>query len=531
MQEQTPINKPAVGEQTIVVRGGVVIPQIPIRWVGLLLLLTSACATTRKPEAGDGREDRIARVEAGLLTHNVVPGEDDALTIEERLRFYRVPAVSVAVIDRGRIDWAQAWGMSEAERGSPADTTTLFQAASISKPITAAGALGLVEDGELTLDGDVNGRLESWKVPESPFILKEPVTLRRLLSHRAGTSVSGFPGYPVGEPVPTLVQVLEGSGPANTDPVEVDTVPGVHFRYSGGGYSIVQLLIEDVTGRPFSVFMEERVLGPAGMTHSTFAQPLPVNRTDEAATAHGPDGTPIPGGHHLYPEQAAAGLWTTPSDLARFVIGVQRALTGVEGGVVSPRSARLMLSRPEGDPYGLGLWVDGTADSLWFYHGGSNEGFQSWMMGSGTGGRGLVVMTNGSGGYGLAIEIVRSIGREYGWSLFPPDEREAIRLPVDTLAGLTGTYSSEPEEEGESFVIEIRREGDELRASLPAFGWSGYRLRAESPTRFFLLEGPGTLEFEYDESGAVVAVVLTGLGEPLRAVRRLRAEEDAPRHP
>lgn len=256
------------------------------------------------------------------------------------------------------------------------------------------------------------------------------------------------------------------------------------------------------------------------MTHSTFAQPLPVDRADEAATAHGPDGAPIPGGYHVYPEMAAAGLWTTPSDLARFVIEIQRALTGVEGGSVSPRSARLMLARREGDPYGLGLWVDGAADSLWFYHGGSNEGFESWMMGSGAGGRGLVVMTNGAGGSGLAIEIVRSIGREYGWDLFLPNERDAVSVPVDTLASLAGTYRSEPDAEGGSFVIEIRLEDDELRASLPAFGWSGYRLRAESPTRYFFLEGPGTLEFERDESGAVVAVVLTELGEPLRAVRR-----------
>jgi hypothetical protein len=165
------------------------------------------------------------------------------------------------------------------------------------------------------------------------------------------------------------------------------------------------------------------------------------------------------------------------------------------------------------------VWVDGAADSLWFYHGGSNEGFQTWMMGSGTGGRGLVVMTNGAGGFGLAIEIVRSIGREYGWNLFPPNEHDAVQVPIDRLAGLTGTYRSEPDGERESFVIEIRLEGGELRASLPAFGWSGYRLRAQSPTRFFFLEGPGTLEFNDNEIGADVEVVLTGLGEPLRAVR------------
>lgn len=496
------------------------IPPIPFRWAGMLLLLTSACATVQRAEPGDSQEDRIARVETGLLTYNVVRGDNARLTIGERLRFYRVPAVSVAVIDSGRIDWARAWGTVEAGRGSAADTTTLFQAASISKPVSAAGALRLVDDGLLTLDGDVNRWLESWQVPENPLTAAAPVTLRRLLSHTAGTTVSGFPGYAAGDPIPTLVQVLEGSGPANTEPVEVDTVPGSEFRYSGGGYSIVQLLIEDVTGEPFSHFMQESVLGPSGMTRSTFAQPLPADRADEAAAAHGVDGSAIPGRFHVYPEMAAAGLWTTPSDLARFVLEIQRALTGFERGAVSPESAHRMLSRPEDHPYGLGLWVDGAADSLWFYHGGSNEGYQAWMMGSGTGGRGLVVMTNGEGGYGLAIEIVRSIGREYGWNLFVPNQHDAVQVPIDRLVDLTGTYRSDPDADGESFVIEIRLEGDELRASLPAFAWSGYRLRAHSPTRFFFLEGPGTLELEHDASGAVIAVVLTGLGDPLRAVRR-----------
>ncbi len=461
-------------------------------------------------------EERIRGVEAGLLTYHRVRGDDAALTIEERLDFYRVPSVSVAVVDGGRIDWARAWG--EREAGAPADTTTLFQSASISKPVAAAGALRLVEDRVLALDGDVNRWLETWRVPESPFTAAADVTLRGLLSHSAGTTVSGFPGYARGEAVPSLVQVLDGTPPANTAPVVVDTVPGALFRYSGGGYSIVQLLIEDVAGEPFAEFMRERVLEPAGMTRSTFSQPLPAELSAAAATAHGVDGAPLAGGFHTYPEMAAAGLWSTPSDLARFVIEIQRAYAGESDRILAPETARRMLT-PEAGSYGLGWWVDGVADSLWFYHGGSNEGYQSFLMGSGEGGRGFAVMTNGDGGYELAIEIARSIGQEYGWQLFLPTERDAVNLPVDSLTAFAGTYQREPVGEGEPFVIEILLVEGELRASLPAFGMHGRRLRAESPTAFFFLENRGEIEFERDAAGAVVALVLSGLGDPLRAIR------------
>ncbi|HEX5725752.1 MAG TPA: serine hydrolase domain-containing protein [Longimicrobiaceae bacterium] len=464
--------------------------------------------------------ERIRRVESGLLTYHVVRGETaPPLTIEDRLRFYRVPGVSVAVINNGRIEWARGWGEAEAGSGVAVDTATLFQAASISKPVTAVAALRLVQAGRLGLDEDVNRWLRSWQVPDTPFTAAEKVTLRRLLSHSAGTTVHGFPGYAAGDTVPTVVQVLTGGPPANTRPVRVDTFPGSLWRYSGGGYTIVQLLLTEVTGRPFAELMREQVLEPAGMRHSTFAQPLPAERVGRAATAHRGDGTAIPGKHHTYPEQAAAGLWTTPSDLARLAIEVQRAYNGEAGRIVTPETARLMLT-PQVGPHGLGFQVNGEADSLWFEHGGSNEGFRTYFAALARTGQGFVIMTNGANGTDLALEILRSISREYGLAAGRPRERDAVPVDPAALAQLAGTYSTEETGARRPFVVELSLEGGVLRASFPNVGWRGRSLRASAPDTFFFLENPGELAFERDASGAVVALRLSGLGQPIRAVRR-----------
>jgi CubicO group peptidase (beta-lactamase class C family) len=465
----------------------------------------------------------VRQVETGLVTFNVVAG-DQPHTIAERLRFYRVPGVSVTVVDSGRIDWARGWGAVEAGSGVAVDTLTLFQAASISKPVTAVGALRLVEEGRLELDTDVNLQLPSWqleeKFPERELATVQKVTLRRLLSHSAGTTVSGFPGYGSADPVPSLLQVLEGAPPANTEAVLVDTVPGSGFRYSGGGYTVVQLLIEELSGDPFADYMRERVLEPVGMTHSTFAQPLTAPLSRRAAAGHSSEGAPLPGRYRTYPEMAAAGLWTTPSDLARFGIELQHAIAGDPDRILAPHLARLLVT-PQPGSYGLGFWVEAEGEMTWFTHGGSNAGFQSFFL-FGTDGRGAVVMTNGDGGYELATEILRSIGRAYDWPVFLPNEREAVDVGPEVLADYVGTYLADwrGEAEAEAFPIEVALEHGELRATLPTFEWHGRTLRAVSPTRFFFLENSGELEFERDATGAVAAVVLHGLGEPLRATRR-----------
>lgn len=370
----------------------------------VLVCLLSALAVS---VAAADLNTRIQRVEQGLRPLNASPV---AWNLAERMKFYKVPGVSIAVINGGKIEWARGYGVVS-EGGKAVDSETLFQAASISKPVASMAALRLVEQGKLSLDDDVNLKLRSWKVPESEFTKQEKVTLRRLLNHSAGLTVHGFPGYASDVAVPSLQQVLDGKPPANTAAIRVDVTPGTLWRYSGGGYEVMQQTVEDVTGKPFPEVMQTLVLGPAGMKRSTYKQPLPAGLADNAAAAHRSDGTMIPGRWHTYPEQAAAGLWTTPSDLARFAMAIQ------QGRILKPAARTEMLTKVKGD-YGLGLGLRETGGHKSFAHGGSNAGFQCMLFAYLDDGSGVVVMTNGDQGGKLLDEILRSVSAEYGWADF-----------------------------------------------------------------------------------------------------------------
>lgn len=336
------------------------------------------------------------------------PPELSASSLEQRLSHYAVPGVSVAMINGGRIEWVRTHGVAD-EDGRAVTPTTRFQAASISKPVAAMAALALVDQGALSLDADVNDDLVSWKVPTNELTGLAPVTLRGLLSHTAGLTVHGFAGYGPDESVPGTIGVLNGEG--NTDPVRVEVQPGAVHRYSGGGYTVVQLLVEDVTGVPFHEAMATLVLEPLGMVHSTYRQPLPPELRDQAASGHRHDGSPLEGRFHTYPETAAAGLWTTPSDLARFLISLQRARQTGRHPVLSAERVDEMLTPVRGE-YGLGLAI---SNGRRFGHWGANEGFRCTMTALLDGDQGVVVMTNGDQGDALAREILRAIARDYGW--------------------------------------------------------------------------------------------------------------------
>jgi CubicO group peptidase (beta-lactamase class C family) len=329
--------------------------------------------------------------------------------VRAEMKKTQIHGLSLAIIENGEIVKARGYGVVE-EGGAPVTESTLFQAGSISKPVAAVGALILVEQGKLSLDEDVNGRLNTWKLPENDLTRKNNVTLRGLLSHTAGMTVHGFPGYPSGGPIPTLVQVLNGESPANTGPVRVSTAPNSGWRYSGGGYTVVQQMVIDLTGKAYPQFMREAVLAPLGMERSTFEQPLPADWAKTAATGFYADGKQVPGRWHIYPEMAAAGLWTTSSDLARFVIALQRALAGHSGSVISQATAQEMLT-PHSSSYGLGVLIDGPV----FGHTGRDEGFDATLVAYAQTGRGVVIMINANDNSGVLPRIVRFVARQYRW--------------------------------------------------------------------------------------------------------------------
>jgi CubicO group peptidase (beta-lactamase class C family) len=488
----------------------------------LLFSLAAAMATAPALAQDTTLAARIRRVENGLTTPVLVAGRaDQGAPIAERMRASNTPAVSVAVINNGRIEWARAYGTLQAG-GPAADTASLFQAASISKPVAVLGALLLAERGQLSLDADVNTYLRSWKVPENAFTAREKVTLRRIMSHSAGLTVHGFPGYAMTAAMPTTVQVLDGQAPANTAPVRVDTLPGSLLRYSGGGLTVMQQMLVDVTGRPFPLFMREEVLLPLGMLHSSYDYDVSPERAARVARAHDRQGAPIAGGWHRYPEMAAAGLWTTPQDLARFLLAVHHASRGGEGGVVSPALARLMLTQQSGDSssgFGLGMSVEraGTP-AMSFGHSGANEGYRAnAVIFPGTG-QGAVIMTNSDAGNGVMFELMQSIAREYGWPAFQPVEKTAVAMDPAALRDFPGRYQGVAD--GQTFAYTVQAADGGL--TIQTANWPAPRvLYPATATRFFIRESQREYTFERDGSGRAVRIRVTGGGGPEIVTQRV----------
>lgn len=456
-----------------------------------------------------------------------VEGQPDvAMELVDRMRSYHVPGVSIAVIDNYRVVFAKGYGVDEFGGSKPVDTTTLFLAGSISKPVFASGFLRLAEERKISLDADINTLLRSWHLPESKFTEREKVTPRRLLTHSAGLTVWGFPGYALDAPVPTVPQLLDGAPPANTPAVRNDTFPGARWLYSGGGITILQLATADITGVDFPTLMRRLVLQPAGMSRSTYENPLPMNRRAEAASGHEQVDTPVPGGFHVYPEMAAAGLWTTPSDLARWAIALAHSYRGERRGVLSTSMARQMVSKqmhqqpPYGDGYwGLGVAVAGDGDSLTFSHGGRDEGFVADMFMRPASGRGLVIMMNGVAG-GLMGEIERAFAEEYGFGAPPRTTRTIVAKSASELGAYVGHYVGVAGTDTARFDVSVTADGK----SLEVYNSLGRRTLPIAPLggdRFVGLEGGGEWTFERAGDGASsVKSLAIGTGANRRVLTR-----------
>ncbi|MFN8669797.1 MAG: serine hydrolase domain-containing protein [Gemmatimonadaceae bacterium] len=433
----------------------------------LVLLVAAACsspATKAPPEPN--ADAAIARVTAGLRSGIAIKGDAPVtFSLAERMAHHKVPGVSIAVVDSGRIVWARGFGLKESGTNDSVTATTIFQAASISKPVAATGMLRLVEEGKLALDTPVNDYLKSWKLPDNKFTEKEKVTLRRIVSHNAGLTVHGFPGYASTDSVPTVPQLLDGAKPANTAAVRVDTFPGAITRYSGGGITIEQLAMTDVTGESFPALLKRLVLDPIGMTNSGYDQPLAAPRTAQAAAGYRPDGKMVEGRWHTYPEMAAAGLWTTPTDLLKWALEIAAARAGKSTKVLSQKMATEMLT-PHKDAFGLGPAVGGKGAGFNFGHGGANEGYRAQVTYFPELGRGAAVMTNSDNGSALAQEILFAIAAEYKWTDYGPREIAPIAADSATLDALTGTYATDKPEQ---IRVSLTREGAKLYIAEPKY--------------------------------------------------------------
>jgi len=373
--------------------------------------------------------------------------------------------------------------------------------------------LRLVQEGKLSLDAPVNDLLTSWKLPDNRFQSAEKVTLRRIASHQAGLTVHGFPGYAVTDSIPTVPQILDGVKPANTAAVRVDTTPGAIVRYSGGGTTIEQLVMTDVTGEPFPALMKRLVLDPIGMRESTFEQPLPAARAQQAAAAYGSKGEMVEGRWHVYPEMAPAGLWTTPTDLLTWAIEIASARTGTSSKVLSKEMATAMLT-PQNDQFGIGPAVRGTGRGETFGHGGANEGYRAQLTYFPSLGKGAAVMTNGDNGTPLAQEILLAIAAEYGWVDFAPREISVVPLDSTALDALVGRYAMTTPMRAE---VTVTRVGDSLFVEEPQFIPRVSVVFVE-PQKAISLESGLELTFGTNAAGRVDRVELGGMR--LRRVAR-----------
>lgn len=364
-------------------------------------------------------QDDAARQAARIEAPQAEAGRElAALSIPELLKTSNVPGISVAVIKDSAIHFARGYGMADTTTSRPVDAGTLFQAASISKPVTAMATVRLAQEGRLSLDADISTLVRSWKAPKPPHADWPAVTPRSLSSHTSGADDGfGFPGYDPSAPRPSLVQILNGDAPSNVGAVLFTRPPYQAYKYSGGSVTLMQLALMDVTGIGFDELMQQMVLGPLEMKDSTFAQPLPGALASRAAHAHNRAGQPQAAPWHVYPEQAAAGLWTTASDLARFAIEVQRGLRGPRGKVLTQASAREMTTPVGVGPYGVGLGVEKRGEGWYFGHGGSNWGYRCTLLAHLRHGYGVVVMTNGDNGGPVANEIVERVAAAYRWDM------------------------------------------------------------------------------------------------------------------
>lgn len=418
----------------------------PIR--GLAIAATLPLVALPAQQTGSAA-DRIERRLWPAVTLAGTP--DSGWSLRERMQHHGVAGLSVAVIRDGTLAWARGYGWRDRDQKLPVLPTTPFQAGSLSKPVAATVALRLVAQGVVTLDDDVNRWLRTWRVAEDSLTRKQPVTLRLLLSHRAGTSVSGFDGYGQGAALPSLVQVLRGEAPANSAPVVVERAPGGRSQYSGGGYVIVQQLLQETTGQTFESIAQRELFAPLGLTRTTYATPADAPGDNTRARGYLRDGKQVPGGWKVLTEQAPASLWSTPSEYAQIVMALQRAAKH-ETNAILPASLATAMMTLEGAPEdqtGLGVGLKGNPPFR-FSHSGWNDGFRSLMIGYLDRGDGIVLMTNADHGDVLLMEVARAAAREYGWEDMKPSIRTSVALSSEDRQAMVGRYRL-----GENWIIEI----------------------------------------------------------------------------
>ena len=468
----------------------------------LAISLASCKQNSRTEKHSADVEEKIKQVENNLAGW-VQTGSNDRWNLAERMKQCGINGVSIAVVHNYKIDWARGYGFADISEKRPVTEATLFQAASISKSLNSMGVLKLVQEKKLNLDNDINNYLLSWKFPYDEKSNNRPITLKNLLSHTGGLTIHGFPGYTRGDTLPTLLQILDGQKPANTEAVRSSTEPGKNVIYSGGGTTITQQILLDITRQSYDVFMKKNVLNPLGMSASSFTQPPEKMNERLLATGYKADGTEVPGKYHIYPEQAAAGLWTNPTDLCKYIIETQLSYNGKSSRVLTPEMTVLRVT-PILEDAALGTFVNSrvTGSYKYFNHNGGNEGFSCMSTGCLDNGEGVVIMTN-SDNPSILEEIANSVASVYNWKdYYLPEIKKVVNVDKSVLEKYTGKYDFN----GTQITIIMSDTG----LSVNPFGNVLWQLYFTSDSDFFVRESRGMAKFRTGKDRKVKGFVSDG---------------------
>lgn len=470
----------------------------------LLLAIMAALHMSQPDDENAQIAERISRVENGLVAAIQIQGSQlEKANLLDQMKSKKVPGASITVINNGKIEWSKGYGVLSTASVHTVNAQTRFQAGSISKPVAAFGILTLVSKGDLNLDEDVNRKLTSWKIPENAFTKENKVTLRNLLTHTSGLNVVGFDGYMQREPLPTITQTLDGLKPANNPPVRVEFTPSSKMSYSGGGINVVQQLVEDVAKMPFQEFMQRVVLSPLAMSDSTFDF---LDETDlNIAYAHPTEGIPMDGGWKNYPESAAAGLWTTPTDFAKWLIEVQDGITSSHVSHILNHDLLCAMVTPQVGIYGLGPIVNGQGNQLELSHKGRTDGFTCGFVSFPYLKKGAVVMINAGNEAALVDDVLRSIACEYNWPSYSVKIKQTIKLPAETMEKFVGRYGWD-EKPNEIYDLHVCRENQNLFWKMGTASNSA-QLYPEAENRFFLVDTGYDVVFKESE-GSITGLTI-----------------------
>ena len=457
--------------------------------IAILLGLTDFIAQTIYSKE---TEALITQVENNISGRVKIEGESH--NILDRMARYKVKGLSVAVIHNYEVVWAKGYGWADEKEKRVVTTQTLFEPGSISKSLNALGILKLVQEKKLDLYADINSYLKSWKFPYDSLSKNKKITLANLLSHSAGLTVHGFPGYDREGKIPTVPEILDGKKPANTPAVRSQFEPGLRFQYSGGGTTISQLILTDVTQKPYDKFIYENVFKPLGMENTFFTQPPPADKLSLVASGYRKNGNVVIGKFHVYPEQAAAGLWTTPGDLCKYIIETQLAYLGRSAKVLNEEMTKLRLTPYIDKSAALGVFIEERGGIKYFQHGAGNEGFRGQYYGSLEGGNGVAIFVNSDNGE-ILFELINSVASVYHWKdFYKPVLKKEIKVSETILQKYPGVYLFE------GIIAEITKNEDSF------YYWSdeiNSKMHFTSDKDFFNVEFPTEKTFVYDASGNV----------------------------